>query len=436
MFVRWNERARPRRQIACGGCPVMSRPAEAHAPRVRDQVSRDDVEQRGLARAVGPDHRRDLPGLHAQRHPAQGLEAAEGPRDVRDLEQRRRRHRRASIVEASDDVVRRRRRPALDEAHDSAGEDVDQRQQDDAEHDRPVLGERRHHRVEHDQDSRPQRRAEEDVRTAEERHEQDLRRLRPERIVGEGPTAEEREERPGEAGHSARDDEGQELHALDVDAHELRALGVLPDREQGPAERRIDEAPEGPGRQPRAGEGEEIEGPRPGERFRHRDRDQAVVAAGQAVPLVRDRPDDLRKRQREHREVDAREPDAEQAEDEGGGGRQDRRGEKGHGERGAGLLQEEPAGVGAEAVERGMPERDHPRVAQEQIEGHREESHDQDLGRQQQIEVREHQRDQHEHGGQQQAQRRRIPAHWPAQRARGLPRSPHGRVTSTTTIST
>ena len=221
-----------------------------------------------------------------------------------------------------------------------------------------------------------------------------------------------------------------------MDAHELRALGVLPDREQGPAERRIDEAPEGPGGQPRAGEGEEIEGPRPGERFRHRDRDQAVVAAGQAVPLVRDRPDDLRKRQREHREVDAREPDAEQAEDEGGGGRQDRRGQKGHGERGAGLLQEEPAGVGAEAVERGMPERDHPRVAQEQIEGHGEEPHDQDLGRQQQIEVRKRQRDQHEHGGQQQAQRRRIPAHWPAQRARGLPRSPHGRVTSTTTIST
>ena len=44
--------------------------------------------------------------------------------------------------------------------------------------------------------------------------------------------------------------------------------------------------------------------------------DEAVRSAGDRVPLKRDRPDDLRKREREHREIDAREPHAEPAEDE------------------------------------------------------------------------------------------------------------------------
>ena len=38
--------------------------------------------------------------------------------------------------------------------------------------------------------------------------------------------------------------EGRELHALDVDPDELGALGVLPDGEQGAAERSLHDAPE------------------------------------------------------------------------------------------------------------------------------------------------------------------------------------------------
>src|SRR6266496_2736916 len=57
---------------------------------------------------------------------------------------------------------------------------------------------------------------------------------------------------------------------------------------------------------------------------RRPDADQAVGASREAVPLERDRPDDLRESEREHREIDAREPHAEPAEDE----RTERRGER------------------------------------------------------------------------------------------------------------
>jgi hypothetical protein len=49
--------------------------------------ARDGVEQRGLARAVGPDHGRDRAGLHIEAHARQRLHAAEGERDAIDLQQ-------------------------------------------------------------------------------------------------------------------------------------------------------------------------------------------------------------------------------------------------------------------------------------------------------------------------------------------------------------
>ena len=58
MFVIWNVRASPRRQSACGGSPVMSCAGEADVPGVAGEVAGDEVEQRGLARAVGADDRR------------------------------------------------------------------------------------------------------------------------------------------------------------------------------------------------------------------------------------------------------------------------------------------------------------------------------------------------------------------------------------------
>ncbi len=62
-----------------------------------------------------------------------------------------------------------------------------------------------------------------------------------------------------------------------------------------------------------------------GEPRRRPHADDAVGAAGDVVPLERDRPDDLRERERQHREIDAGEPHAEPADDERAGDRDQRR---------------------------------------------------------------------------------------------------------------
>src|SRR2546430_2311151 len=69
ILVRWNERASPRRQIAWGGWPG------------------NDMKRVRLARAVGPDPRRDLARFDLEAHAAQGLKAAEGALEARHLEE-------------------------------------------------------------------------------------------------------------------------------------------------------------------------------------------------------------------------------------------------------------------------------------------------------------------------------------------------------------
>ena len=79
----WNERPRPRRARAVGpeaGDVV----AVEHAPgrRRRRGEARDEVEQRGLAGAVGSDDAEDLAGRHRQRHVVDGPDPTEAHRQV------------------------------------------------------------------------------------------------------------------------------------------------------------------------------------------------------------------------------------------------------------------------------------------------------------------------------------------------------------------
>src|SRR5439155_21810274 len=52
-------------------------PVEDDGPFVGAQGAGHAVDQRGLARAVGPDEAEPLAGLHVERHPVEGREAAE-----------------------------------------------------------------------------------------------------------------------------------------------------------------------------------------------------------------------------------------------------------------------------------------------------------------------------------------------------------------------
>src|SRR5215831_1593744 len=58
---------------------------EAHAARVGTQMPRDQVEERGLARAVGADDGADRAAGHAEAHAAHGLEAREALAEALDL---------------------------------------------------------------------------------------------------------------------------------------------------------------------------------------------------------------------------------------------------------------------------------------------------------------------------------------------------------------
>ncbi len=113
-----------------------------------------------------------------------------------------------------------------------------------------------------------------------------------------------------------------------------------------------------------------------------------LLAAGHLVPLEADGPHDLGERQREHREVDAREPHAEEAEEqreaagqEPGGGEGE---QEGHGQ----LLHEQPGGVGADAEVGGVAEGHQAGDADQQVEAGGEQRPDHDVVGQEHVEAR------------------------------------------------
>src|SRR5262249_28740085 len=71
---------------ALGGQPRDVLAAEAHHAAARGEQAGHDIEQRGLAGAVGADDREDLPGLDGEADARQRGERAEAFRDVVDLE--------------------------------------------------------------------------------------------------------------------------------------------------------------------------------------------------------------------------------------------------------------------------------------------------------------------------------------------------------------
>ncbi len=85
MLVRWKERPMPSRQRSCGRDAGDVAPLEDHPARVGPQVPGDEVEERGLAGAVGPDDGADRALRHREAHAAYGLEAVEALGDVADL---------------------------------------------------------------------------------------------------------------------------------------------------------------------------------------------------------------------------------------------------------------------------------------------------------------------------------------------------------------
>ena len=85
---RWNVRPMPRRARWCGLIVVMSLPSSTTVPPVGGCRPGDDVEQRGLARAVGTDETGHLVLGHVDGDGGKSLETAETHRDLVDVEKR------------------------------------------------------------------------------------------------------------------------------------------------------------------------------------------------------------------------------------------------------------------------------------------------------------------------------------------------------------
>ena len=82
----WKVRPTPASQSSCGLRPDMSRPSSRTSPGARPQEAVEQVEQRGLARAVRPDDAEDLVPAQLEADILHGLQPAEGTREVADLE--------------------------------------------------------------------------------------------------------------------------------------------------------------------------------------------------------------------------------------------------------------------------------------------------------------------------------------------------------------
>ena len=165
----------------------------------------------------------------------------------------------------------------------------------------------------------------------------------------------------------------------------------------------------------RVGEIERREAADRGHRFEiHAD----AVRPAPELGVVEHEIEHLRKRQRDHDEVDAFHPDHEGSDHE----RADPRDHDGRGQRqpeigGVVLGCEEPKRVGADAEERGVAKRYEPGVTNQEIQGEREDREDHHLGDELGVERRAREREQRERY-QRSRQRNRLPLHGRASNGR------------------
>ena len=321
-----------RRQAA--GSP---RRAGAPCPRPGANMPDDDVEQRGLARAVRADQRVDLAGValrDSHRRPRGCRRSASAPPSTSSTvpwravgtQERRQRQALVDLARAHRRGFLGRRPPAPLQLRPDADQPARRVQHEADEHqpepEQPVAGPHREQLAEQDVEQRPQRRAEDVVHAADHHHRQQLAgeghrdRLRRNEVVLEA------EQRAGEPGHHRREDERRQLVPLDGVALERGALLVLADRHEHVAERRAHHAQQArtARRAPIRATTDVVD-----ERVVEGDRPDAaalqaaepVLAAGDLGPAEGDGVGERRERERQQREVHAAPAQDEDADDGG-----------------------------------------------------------------------------------------------------------------------
>src|SRR6266446_8133810 len=278
--------------------------------------------------------------------------------------------------------------PSCERAPDALGQEQNECHEDDPDGEGPRLGPHADRVLEHEEGGGADEGTEECPGAAEERHDDDLARRRPVERLDRDHGQPQGVQRPRQATEHRVEDEREVLDARDVVAARRRTVGVLADRLQHGAERRVEDALERRHREADDHEREVVEDDRAVERQSpaaeadggHRDTAQPVVAPRPVGEVEADEVEELGEGEREHREVDAAPPQAEepdhgaadQREPESHPERQPQRGHLELGERDAGA-------VGAQPPVGGGAEREQPGVAVEQVEAEREEPVDEDL---------------------------------------------------------
>ena len=226
-----------------------------------------------------------------------------------------------------------------------------------------------------------QDRPDEGVDAAQQHHDQHVGRFGPEGVLDVHAAVVHAEQRAGEAAERAGDDEGGPAHAPRVDADEARPHGILAHRHQSEPECRMTDHPE---RRHAHGHHDQREvevADVMGQHRRQLDAGEAVVAAGDLLPLEGNAPHQHGEGERQHGEIDLRQPNAEVAHHRGHQPGQHHCRRQGEEQRPAVGGEQDGAGITADGEIGGMAERDVAGETDDDIEAQRKQGVDQDLGR-------------------------------------------------------
>ena len=265
----------PRRETAWAGRPVMSRPLNRMRPRRRRQHAGQQVEERGLARPVGPDDRAQLAGPDLEIHPVDRGEAPEGLAEPPALEQ-------ATVGGAAAGARLREplglRRPDLgrvgrrwtpageqpgERAHDPVGQEEDDQHERPPDEDLPVLEVLAQEVAHPDEDAGADERAEQGAGPAEQGHDEDRARHLPVDVLDRHELQHDGEEGPGQPREEPRDREGREPHPARVETARRRAGLVGLDRTHHPPEGRAQQVADRQHREEDRGRDHVVAGDRP-----------------------------------------------------------------------------------------------------------------------------------------------------------------------------
>ena len=233
---------------------------------------------------------------------------------------------------------------------------------------------------------------------AEQHHDQRIDRQRDAEAVGKHAALEVSEQRAGDAGDGAGDDERGPLDALGVDADGLAAQQRVAGGAQRIAERREYDDAKCCDRERGDRDRQPVETRRARRPFLRPEAQNAVVAAGHRDPLERDRPDDLREGQRQHREIDAGQLYREEAENRGAEAAQQRTEQQAGDHRQARHLGEEGDAIGAEPEIGGVAERGEAADRHQEMQAGGEDHEDRDFRADRQRVIAGDQRQHRRHG--------------------------------------